>query len=500
MKIREATLYWIVLGFAAGIFIAEVVVHTKFLLIVSIVFACVSGMCAIFFRSHGVVPFLFIIILSVCGGFLRSYIFERSTNRESQIDRFIHEKVTFSGLVLEEQEKRDFNTRLTIQILEIKGEKINSKIKILVTTASPKDFKYGDLVQVRGELIQPENFYTDTGREFDYIGYLTANKIKFLIRNASVEVTGHDPPSKILSGLFYAKRSFVASLSNVLPEPQSSLAAGILIDGKQSINGTLQEKFRKTGLVHIVVLSGYNVSIVAEAISKAFAFLPRTLGFCGAGFGIIAFALVTGASSTVVRASIMALIVIASRMSLRKYDPGRGLFIASLLMLAHNPAILFHSPSFQLSFLATFVVIKIVPRLEVYASFIPERFGLRDLVVSNIIVQIFLFPILSWMTGFVSAVSLPVNILVLPLIPTTMLVSFLAALAGFISKFVALPFAFLSNTLLSYELTVVNFFSQFSLAEIPISGFSGWAVAGFYAVMIVATLMFFDRPAYKKLS
>lgn len=495
MKIREAALYIIVLGFVLGIFIDELAQGGRYIFVAAITVSIVVASLAGFFRGHKVLLFVFLTIASAGLGFSRNYVFLLLTNRHTEIDVFVNEKIAFSGVILEEQERRDFNTRLTIGILEINNKKVNSKIKILVTTASPKDFKYGDLVRVRGELILPENFYTDTGREFDYVGYLRANRIKFLMRNASVEVSGYDPPSRLLSTLFFAKRNFVNSLSNTLPEPQSSLAAGILIDGKQSINGDLQEKFRKTGLVHIVVLSGYNVSIVAEAIGRAFSFLPRMVGFLGASFGIIAFALVTGASATVVRASIMALIVIASRMSLRNYDPCRGLFIASFLMLVHNPAILFHSPSFQLSFLATFVVIKIVPIFAVYATFLPERFGFRDLVVSNIVVQIFLFPILSWMTGFVSIVSLPVNLLVLPLIPVTMLVSFLTALTGLTFTIVALPFAFTSHMLLSYELMVVDFFSKFSLAEIPVSGFSSWSIVAFYVVTIIFSLFFVRTSA-----
>jgi competence protein ComEC len=280
----------------------------------------------------------------------------------------------------------------------------------------------------------------------------------------------------------------------MLPEPQSSLAAGILIDGKQSINGELQEKFRKTGLVHIVVLSGYNVSIVAEAITKVFMFLPRFAGMFSAIAGIIAFALITGASATVIRASIMAIIVILSRMSLRNYDPARGLFIASFLMLVHNPSILLNSPSFQLSFLATFAVIRVVPVFERWGSLIPKRFGLRDLVISNIVVQAFLFPVLSWMTGFVSVVSLPVNLLVLPFIPLTMLMNFITAMIGLVPlsifNFLALPFAFISQTLLSYELAVVNFFSALSFAEVSFRGFSIAIVIGFYIVTIFWLLIF----------
>lgn len=439
------------------------------------------------FRGMGLYWLVLIFALGIVGYELGPWKF---SHKESELEQFVSQKVTIEGVLVEEQEKRDYNTRVKVQIREINKKQISEKNKVLVTTTSPKDFYYGDLVTIRGQFMKPENFYTDTGREFDYVGYLESNNIKYLLKNASVQVHGNEPPSSILARLFWLKKQFVDSLKKMLPEPKSSLAAGILIDGKQSINGELQEKFRKTGLVHIVVLSGYNVSIVAEAIGKAFSFLPRFLGISFSMIGIILFALITGASATVVRSSIMAILVLLSRLSIRKYDPARGLFIASLLMLIQNPSILIHSPSFQLSFLATFTVVKVVPWVERFSFIrcIPERFGLREIVISNVTVQLYLLPVLTWMTGFVSLVSLPVNILVLPIMPLTMLSCFVTGLFGFFPKIIALPLAFVSNVLLSYELGIVNFFSQFSLSQISFNLFSTWMVVGFYIITILVFL------------
>lgn len=476
-----------ILVFALGIALSELT-HVGVWVPVSLTCFILGVVTAFLVFHKKFLLFLLIVSLSLFAGIGREKAYSYFHNHEGPLGSFVNKKVTLVGVLSEEQERRDYNTRLTVKVGELEGLHLERAVKILVTTTSPKDFRYGDVVKIRGVLSKPENFYTDTGREFDYIGYLDSHDVKFLVKNATVEKNGSEPPSRVIAVLFAIKRAFVRALGRMLPEPQSSLAAGILIDGKQSINGELQEKFRRTGLVHIVVLSGYNVSIVAEAIGKMCVVLPRILGFSFAGIGILAFAVITGASATVVRASIMALIVLASRFFIRKYDPARGLFVASLLMLVHNPTILLHSPSFQLSFLATFVVVKIVPRVGEWFSwvrFLPERFGLRDLVVSNITVQLFLLPILTWMTGFVSAVSLPVNMLVLPLIPFTMLMSFLTGLTGLVSSLFAMPFAFVSHSLLSYELAIVEFFSKMSLAEISLNIFSGWFVAIFYSFTIL---------------
>jgi competence protein ComEC len=508
VNFREHILYVVVLGFAGGIvfcsFLEPSIRVFGLFVVANIVLFGVFISVRRFFRkkARGFLVYLLVFTFAFTAGYFRNVLTIYLHERPVALENYVNKKVTLVGVLVEDQERRDYNTRLTVRVREVEGEKIAQlawwkfgfglpQPKILATTNNPKTFQYGDVVKIRGLLVRPENFYTDTGREFDYVGYLESNDIAFLAKNVSVEVLGREPPSRILSGLFFAKRKFVQSLGNMLPEPHSSLAAGILIDGKQSINGELQEKFQRTGLIHIVVLSGSNVSIVANAIGQAFSFLPRTLGLMSASVGIVVFAMITGASSTIVRASIMAILVLLSKFSIKKYDPARGLFIASFLMLAHNPTILEHSPSFQLSFLATFAVVKVIPMFEYWhwsgrvINFLPERFGLRELVTSNILVQAFLFPILTWMTGFFSAVSLPVNLLVLPFVPLTMLLSFLTGLVGLVLRTLGLPFALGAELLLTYELAVVDFFARSSWSQISFSPLSGWFVASLYICLVI---------------
>lgn len=154
---------------------------------------------------------LYLLVFAFVGGILvYEYFYKKPTITD--LDAFVETKITLTGVLVEEQEKREFNTRLTIQIQEIGDQKITEPVKVLVTTSSPKEYVYGDVVSVKGKFVKPENFYTDTGREFDYVGYLEANEIRFLIKNASVQKIGYDPPSKVISGLFVIKRAFVNSL------------------------------------------------------------------------------------------------------------------------------------------------------------------------------------------------------------------------------------------------------------------------------------------------
>ena len=135
-----------------------------------------------------------------------------------------------------------------------------------------------------------------------------------------------------------------------MPEPHSAFLGGITIGAREGLPESLQEKFRTTGVAHIVALSGYNITIVAETIMLFLSFLPQYLAIGGGVIGVILFAIMTGASATVLRASIMALLALTARATGRIYTVSWALFLVGFFMVLQNPKILRFDTSFQLSF------------------------------------------------------------------------------------------------------------------------------------------------------
>jgi len=132
----------------------------------------------------------------------------------------------------------------------------------------------------------------------------------------------------VMSQLIRAKSKFMDAVDVSIPEPESALLGGLVLGEKHSLGAEITDSFRRAGIVHTIVLSGYNLTIVARALMWLFSFLPALLsGFAGA-LGIVAFTLMTGASATAVRAAIMALIAILAKLVHRDYDIKRALFLA----------------------------------------------------------------------------------------------------------------------------------------------------------------------------
>ncbi len=178
--------------------------------------------------------------------------------------------------------------------------------------------------------------------------------------------------SLIKEYLFKIKKSFLNQIKKILPKEEASFLGGLLLGAKEDMGKKLLEDFRRTGVIHIVVLSGFNLTIVADFFMKIF----MLLGLAGASFfsaiSIIFFAIMTGASATIVRAAIMALLVILARVSGRTSVTIRALFLAGFIMLLFNPMLLVFDPSFQLSFLATLGLLQLSPKIEGWLTFLPR--------------------------------------------------------------------------------------------------------------------------------
>ncbi len=131
----------------------------------------------------------------------------------------------------------------------------------------------------------------------------------------------------------------------------------------------------------------------------SFAYLPKNFGIGMGIFAIILFIVMTGASSTAIRAGIMAILALVARATGRNYDVGRALILAAVSMIAINPFLLCYDVSFELSFLVTIAVIFLAPRIEKYFLWVPDHFQMRDIASVTVAAYIFVFPFILYEMG-----------------------------------------------------------------------------------------------------
>ncbi len=404
-----------------------------------------------------------------------------------------HESIepTFTGIIVSEPEQKENTTRFVFR--SENGEKVQ------VSSGLYTQIAYGDEVKLEGKLKQPEIIDDGSGRPFDYAAYLSKDDIYYVMDFAKVTTLSSGNGNRVKAFLYRTKNNFVEKIREILPEPESSLLAGLIVAGKASMPKNILEEFRRAGVIHIVVLSGYNITIVAEFIRRFFQKIlltkrinvlvdPNHLPKLAASLsllGILLFVLMTGAEATVVRAALMVLVVILAKLLGRDYSASRALLVAGFLMILENPKILLFDPSFQLSFLATCGLIYISPIMDKFLEKLRMGEGeLRSTLATTIATQITVLPLLIYSVGDVSIVSLPANLLILLLIPYTMGIGFLATLIAYVSPVIALPLSYIAHLMLAWIIWVSHFLGNLSFATINIP-LPAWLVIIVYFLIVL---------------
>ena len=465
--------YVAVLSFVLGVAYASLLSFSwpvlAFLSLLSVLF--VAGF---FFTKQFVYLIALLGACAVCAGGVRTVI--APTALPPAFVPLVEERVELEGTIVIQPDVRETNTRLTIEV-----EKEGEQTRVVASAPTHKKFMVGDKVSVSGKLSLPEPFATDGGRSFAYDKFLAKDGVFAVISPAHVEVTGRSP--SLVLGIFrvlqLGRDAFMKAVARTMPEPESALAVGLIVGGKQGLGEELLNVFTVAGLIHIVVLSGYNVTIVAEAVLRCLGFLPRKVAFATACATIGLFVLAAGAGAAATRAGAMALLGLIARSTGRTYEVVTALFLTLFGMLLWNPLLLMHDPGFQFSFVATLGLIVLCPHVEKVFRWVKLTF-VREITASTFAAQIGVLPILLFQTGNLSLVSFIVNIIVLPVIPLAMgcaaLASFVALiLPAFADAFVTavgLP----AYALLSYVIFAARTAASFPLASVVIPAFPFWSV------------------------
>lgn len=402
--------------------------------------------------------------------------------------------MTLTGTVITLPDVRETSARIT---LEIKGGTESTHI-IAAVPLFPEVY-VGDEVQVHGTLKHPEPFETDGGRIFEYDQFLRKDGVFGTMQPAFANVIGKSGSLwlQFLRVLQIIKDTLMQLLTQTLPEPESSLAAGLIVGGKQGLGDRLIEDFTKSGMLQIIVLSGYNVMIVANTLMRLLTKVPKKISFCIAVLSILCFVLIAGAGSSALRAGLMAFFAITASTFRRKYDVMRILFVSLFLLGLWNPLMLVYDPGFQFSFIATLGLILGVSVLTPHLLFLKNKL-LIELVSTTLAAEIALLPFLLWQTGNLSIVSVFANVIAMPAVPFAM---GLSAFAGML----AFPFGHISAALsvlaglpaylpLAYIIKIATLSASLPFAQVTIPLFSFWIVVLTYLLYALLLYRFSKQP------
>jgi len=334
--------------------------------------------------------------------------------------------------------------------------------RIRITTSRFPEINYGDFVRISGKISNQNR-----GVLMYFPKIETVNNSSNILQSS-------------LKSINILRQKLISLFSQTLPSPSSSLLLGIIFGIKEQMPKDFSNNLKTSGVFHVIAASGMNVTLVGGFISAGFAFfLKRQIAIGLSILGIIFYAVLAGLEPSIIRASIMGILVFSAQIMGRQTLAVNGLVLAGFTMLYIDPTLL-SDVGFQLSFVATAGILYIKPLFG-------KQEGIVSEVSTTIAAQIATLPILLANFGVYSIYSILVNGLVLWTVPILMMIGGIGAILGLILAPLGQLLIYLCYPLLLYFEMIVNFFGKIG-GVISIQALSWEFIAGYYCLLISALI------------
>ena len=321
----------------------------------------------------------------------------------------------------------------------------------------------GDTVRAYCELTPIRDLYVEY---FRYDRYLAKERVYGVCRGyGSPEVIGVQHSWR--RALDRSRSALASQIQRNLHEPHASLLIGLIYGARSTLPDDLTEAFRRTGTMHIVAVSGFNVMVLGNTmlILLTYTVLKRQYAFYVVIVGIVVFVLFAGADAAVVRAGIMGGMALLAKQVGRLRTTMTLFLLAAVIMTAINPRVLMDDVGFQLSFTAAIGLVTIVPRLQRLFIFVPRVAGLRSVLAETVAATLATIPISLWHFKTVSLISPIANLFAVPWITLAMALG----MAGMIGSTLIGSAAFLpAYAVLDIMILLVRAFAPLPVIDLQI--------------------------------
>ncbi|MCU0519314.1 MAG: ComEC/Rec2 family competence protein [Anaerolineae bacterium] len=414
--------------------------------------------------------------------------------------------VEIQGVVVAEPDRRTSDTRLRVRVERISSYAIGVRDvegKLLVYVPRYPEVAYGDRIQVAGNLETPPVF-----ADFSFEDYLAREGIYALLRSTGATVVASHQGNPILDRLLRFKEHAHRTLQSLLPEPQGSLLAGILLGIEQGIPQALKEDFETTGTSHIVAISGFNLTMVAALVTQiARRLLQRRGALLAALLGIWGYVLLVGAHASVFRAGVMSSLIALGQQEQRRAHGPTSLAAAVVALSLANPFVLWDT-GFQLSAAATLGMMVYAPLMATWATTLLARLlnqqraerivgALGDVLIVTLAVQVLTLGITVSSFRAIPLVAPLTNFLILPAQPFIMVFGGLALGFGLVLWPLGRFFAWIAWVFLAYTTGTVTLTASLPLASVPVPAVPPVLIWGYYLLLATLTTLLLDREHLK---
>jgi competence protein ComEC len=404
-------------------------------------------------------------------------------------DRFLHAGEPFSARawLLEWPRPSPFGSSAELRVVSGPAQGAHLLARAPAGWHWPSGGSPGTSVQVTGLLEQPKS---SANADFDYPAYLRRHGIQYQLSLEKLRPGGppRGGPAGVVDGL---RRRSERGVGSGLSATNGALALGMVLGEDQRIAPEVRDDFRRSGLSHLLAVSGQNVMLLGALALPLFSLIgvgPRGR-LAGVGALVAVYVPLAGAGPSLQRAGAMGAAGLAAAGTGRPESRSYALLLAAAATLILNPRVA-GDPGWQLSFAAVVGIALLVPGMRRVLRWLPGP--LAEGVAITTAATLATAPLLAHHFHAVQLVALPANLLALPAVAPIMWIGMVQAALGAVggpALIAAGALGAANAVLLDYLRAVARWFGDAPHGQAAVALRSPFAVAAAYAVMAAAALL-----------
>jgi len=454
------------LCFCSGICLIKYT-HIPFLFLY--LFAWILLIISFIFIRHKVSIWLLLTLAVLLGGLFLSNTYILHFPHIRNFTFYKSEAVTVRGVVSSfPQIKPNFSSFVfNAQELTWAGKIYPVCGKVLVRIFRKENVSYADQLILAGRLFRP---YQPKHTRFPYRDYLENQDIYSILtvsKNRAIKYLGKGEINPFKFSAYKIRKKSQDILFDNLKPTQAGIFSAMILGERSKIALGLRRLFLQTGTMHILAISGLHVGIVAFILDLLLKVLrirrhPRFLAII---ILLIFYCFLTGARPSVIRAAIMAIVLLVGFLLHREIKASHSLALAGLIILAVNPRQLFN-PGFQLSFASVISIVYLSPvikrlfntaKVQGYAAIL--QFASQCFCVS-LAAWLGVLPFIIYYFKIVSPVTILANLVVVPYLSLVIALGFSLLFIGIIFPVLAPIFASPANLSIVILIQIIRLFNQ----------------------------------------
>ncbi|WP_026369464.1 ComEC/Rec2 family competence protein [Kallotenue papyrolyticum] len=406
---------------------------------------------------------------------------------QNHVWTYLDQQVQLEGVIAQQPERFEERQRAVLaveRVMHAAQPRVAEGLVLLRLPPTP-ELAYGQRVRVQGRLELPRS-----NGDFDYRAYLARRRIYVVMSQPELTVLSGHGGWNWQRALLQLNQRAQQVIQRSLPEPHAALLIGILLGVQSTLPAETREAFTATGLTHILVISGWNITVIIVGVSSLLAALG--LGrkqAAAASLPVIAlYVCFIGFSPSVARAALMGSLVVLATLVDRESEAWTSLAVACAGMAVWDPLLLWEI-GFQLSALATAGLFAFARPLDRRLARLPllRWRGLRwaiEPLTATLAASALTLPIIVYHFGRLSLIAPLANVLILPVVPYAMLCGALATLAGLLWLPLGEALALLVWPLLDWMIGMARLLAGMPGASATLPPFGAGWVWGYYALAL----------------